>query len=55
MRREWFTKDDLDWLFSREKYCRNNELKNDYNPPSVVIIPDRVSLTLAFLAHSTMY
>ncbi|CAH8657528.1 unnamed protein product [Schistosoma guineensis] len=41
IRREWFTKDDLDWLFSREKYCRNNELKNDYNPPSVVIIPDR--------------
>ncbi|CAH8678132.1 unnamed protein product [Schistosoma rodhaini] len=41
MRREWFTRDDLDWLFSREEHCRNNELKNDYNPASVVIIPDR--------------
>ncbi|CAH8586953.1 unnamed protein product [Schistosoma turkestanicum] len=41
IRREWFTKDDLDWLFCRGKFCPNNELKDNDNLFSIVFIPDR--------------
>ncbi|CAH8645302.1 unnamed protein product [Heterobilharzia americana] len=41
MRREWFTEDDLDWLFNRGKYFSSGEFKQDHNPLSVIIVPDR--------------
>ncbi|KAH8868191.1 Separin [Schistosoma japonicum] len=41
IRREWFTDDDLDWLFCREKYHPKGGLQEGLNSPVVVIIPDR--------------
>ncbi|KAH8868186.1 Separin [Schistosoma japonicum] len=41
IRREWFTDDDLDWLFCREKYHPKGGLQEGPNSPVVVIIPDR--------------
>ncbi|CAH8871107.1 unnamed protein product [Trichobilharzia szidati] len=41
MRREWFTEDDLDWLFCRGKYSSSNESEKDCQPSYIVIIPDR--------------